>query len=158
MKPICPSIITNFGCDRNCWYCITNRVDPKRFKQDTDWGLLELFLSRDWVRRKVPISGGGDPLYRLEENMDWWERLFEITERLGLDVDVHTRNIVDNPDFWNRINRCCLSVDGTDSVPDLANLVDPYTKEFSRLVRVVTAETTFEDVFEMLAFCGSNKC
>lgn len=155
MKPMCPSIITSFGCDRNCWYCITRQLDPKRFRQGTDWRLLELFLSGAWIRKKVSVSGGGDPLYRLDENMEWWERLFEITGRLGMDVDVHTRMIVDNPGFWRRINRCCLSIDVVGDAQDLATLVVPYTKERPRLVQVVTAGTTTWDVLEIMRLCAA---
>lgn len=156
MKPICPSIITNFGCDRNCWYCITKRQNPERFRQDTDWALLELFLSRGWARNKVSVSGGGDPLYNLEGNMDWWERLFNITDRLGMEVDVHTRIIVDKPDFWRRINRCCLSVDDVDSARRALDLVTPHTRRRTRLVRVATPGTTIKELLDMRTFCASN--
>jgi len=152
MKPI--SIITNFGCDRSCWYCIMHRVDPGRFVQNTDWTRLERFLSDYADRGKVSVSGGGDPLYQLDKNMGWWNRLFEIAARLDMRVDVHTRIPIDKPDFWRRIHRCCLSVDlDLEPADALTRNVVPYAEAPPRLVHVVTADTGESGVREMLAFC-----
>ena len=64
---------------------------------------------RLFYKGKVSVSGGGDSLYKYKEHEDWWNRLFEITDRLNMFVDVHTREKFVDREFWVKINRCVFS-------------------------------------------------
>ena len=72
------SIITNFGCAADCWYCIW-KTHPLRScwqtANSTDWEKLEGFIKANQQQGKISISGGGDPLYRFAQLTDWWDRL-----------------------------------------------------------------------------------
>ena len=86
------SIITNFGCNQNCWYCIWNKHPLKDVHNDTDWNKLECALAL-FPQEKISISGGGDPLYNFEDNTRWYERLFFLCEKHNKQIDIHTSEI-----------------------------------------------------------------
>lgn len=86
------SIITNFGCNQNCWYCIWNKHKLKNVYDDTDWNKLEYALAL-FPQEKISVSGGGDPLYNFEENTRWYERLFYLCEKYNKEIDIHTSEI-----------------------------------------------------------------
>lgn len=145
------SIITNFGCDNNCWYCIWKKHSLNKFRIKTNWDKLSEFLTKYKDRGKVSISGGGDPLYHYEENKEWWNKLFSITDSLNMKVDVHTRILNVDKEFWKKINRVSLSVD--DNYVDFV-LIDNVRKYTNlRLVHVVTKYTTKEKVKNLIGIC-----
>jgi len=87
------SIITNFGCDEGCLYCVWKKhllENVKTTVESTDWTKLESLLRGE---KRISVSGGGDPLFQLDKNIDWWNRLFAITDAQGIDVDLHTAKI-----------------------------------------------------------------
>ena len=73
------SIITNFGCHYTCPYCITKQSGLQIPKTTID-GLAGLDDAIDNCKINiVSISGGGDPLYKYEDNVEWYRKLFNIT-------------------------------------------------------------------------------
>jgi hypothetical protein len=56
--------------------------------QSTDWEELKRVLQG---QIRISVSGGGDPLYQLEQNMDWWEHFFDVAQ--GLEIDLHTAKL-----------------------------------------------------------------
>jgi organic radical activating enzyme len=87
------SIITNFGCDEQCPYCIWKGHKFEHVKttmQGTDWKALEAMISS---QSRISVSGGGDPLFQLDKNMDWWNRFFKIVQDVGVPVDLHTAKL-----------------------------------------------------------------
>lgn len=83
------SIITNFGCHYTCPYCIVknNNIDiPKTTVEGLD-KLVETVekYNCNWVS----ISGGGDPLYDLDTNENWYHTLFYILP-LNIHLELHT--------------------------------------------------------------------
>lgn len=150
------SIITNFGCRFNCWYCIWKKHDLRSVKRPIDWNKLKDFLQSNNDKGKVSISGGGDCLYNFQSNSEWWDNLFNITDDVGLLVDIHTREKLYNKLFWRKINRCSFSSDilsdDADYLKYLLGLV------CVRIVHVATADTDFNMVDDYLSFCEDNNC
>lgn len=148
------SIITDFGCDNNCWYCVWKSHSLSGNKFNTDWDRLQNFLNEHSYKDKVSVSGGGDPLYRYEKEFDivkWWNKLFSITNKK---IDVHTRRKLYNIYFWSKINRVSFSIDDLEHCEYFLKYVSQYTKV--RMVHVVTRRTREEDVQTMKDFAFKN--
>lgn len=153
------SIITNFGCTRNCNYCVWKNHSLKDCKEKTNWSELESFLYTFKENKKVSISGGGDPLYFFEIDKElrgslWYNKLFSITDRLKMLVDIHTRVEYYNHIFWKKVNRISFSIINLNSSITFIQWVKNYTKV--RLVYVVESHTTDEYVQELINFCEEN--
>jgi hypothetical protein len=150
------SIITNFGCHANCWYCIWKTHPLKDVKLETDWEKLRAFLVKYQDRGKVSVSGGGDCLYHYDQHVGWWIRLFEETKDLNMLVDVHTREKFTHQRFWKKINRCVFSSDRLEDDREyleyLANLVK------IRITHLVTKDTTYKMIEDYLRFQQKINC
>lgn len=98
------SIITNFGCHYTCPYCIVknNNLDIPR---TTINGLDSLWL--EIVRNQcnwVSLFGGGDPLWHYSEHKDWYDKFFEITEDLNIELHTSLPNVAGAPyDAFDRV-------------------------------------------------------
>ena len=115
------SIITNFGCRANCWYCIWKGHKLENVNPNTDWNKLEQFLEQYKSKGKVSLSGGGDCLYKFEEHKEWWDKFLTLIEEKHLKLDIHTREKVDYLDnnwsiFFNKINKVVFSSDHLDII------------------------------------------
>lgn len=152
------SIITNFGCRSKCWYCIWRGHPLEHVSVKTDWAKLEQFLWNNRDKGKVSVSGGGDCLHKYDRHFEWWGRLFSITEKLRILVDVHTREMFWNDTFWKeRINRCVFSSD----YPYTAEV--EYLEYMSRLTKVrithlVTGATTDATIDKYIELQKRLKC
>ena len=106
------SVITNFGCHWTCPYCIVrnNNID---IPHTTINGLDE--LENEYRKNNcnwISVSGGGDHLFNLEANRDWYERFLNIAINLNANIEMHTsitfdsKNLTDRiwqPKIWDRI-------------------------------------------------------
>ena len=150
------SVITNFGCRANCWYCIWKGHELENIKGPTDWEKLENFLKDNKDKGKVSVSGGGDCLYKYDTYQDWWKRFFELTSSLNMLVDVHTREKFYNDSFWKKINRCVFSSDWLkDDIKYLRYLTKITKVRITHLVTTKTTETLLE---KYLKFQKDVKC
>jgi hypothetical protein len=150
------SIITNFGCRTNCWYCIWKGHELEKNNDETDWNKLKSFLYKNKDKGKVSVSGGGDCLYKYDKYKIWWDKLFKITDKLNMMVDVHSREKFINNVFLNIINRYVFSSD------ILQNDIE-YLKYLSKLVKLrithlVTSNTTFDLIESYLKFQKEINC
>lgn len=136
------SIITNWGCPCNCWYCVWKTHPLKNVSLKTDWNKLNDFLWKNRYKGKVSVSGGGDCLFKFQEYNKWWKILIKICKDYELKLDVHSRNIIKNNKFWKKINRVVISSDKTDDIVDNLIYLFPLTK--IRIVHVITKDTTEE--------------
>lgn len=158
LRPTRPniSIITNFGCRANCWYCIWKTHPLRDVQLETDWEKLRSFLVKYQDRGKVSVSGGGDCLYRYDQYVGWWKRLFEETSDLQMLVDVHTREKFTHQRFWRRINRCVFSSDNLSDDEEYLEYLARLTK--LRITHVVTKNTTDKMIEEYLGFQERTGC
>lgn len=150
------SVITNFGCSANCWYCIWKGHELQYVNEPTEWKKLEDFLTYNRNKGKVSVSGGGDCLYKYDLYSDWWEQFFKITSELNMLVDVHTREKFRSYSFWKRINRCVFSSD--DLKDDKDYLVELSILTKIRITHLVTSNTTFDMIEEYLNFQDRINC
>jgi MoaA/NifB/PqqE/SkfB family radical SAM enzyme len=147
------SIITNFGCSNNCWYCIWKNHKLKDCKDPMDWDKLEQFLKDNQQVGLISISGGGDPFYNINNNLDWWNRIFSLTEKYNLDIEVHTRLLPSNYTFINKFKRIVLSIDSLDTkAKTIINYLYMECNVDIRLYYVVTKDTTFESIVSLLEY------
>jgi hypothetical protein len=114
-----------------------------------NWWKLESFIKDNLNQKKVSISGGGDPLDDFYNRGNWWDRMFEITDKY-MDMDIHTRIKLLDKKFWHKINRCVFSVDFLQDDEDYLNWLSRHTK--LRITHLVTASTTFQMIEDFLEF------
>lgn len=92
------TIITNFGCDQNCTYCISKHHPILKNAitdiNKIDWNYLEECVKNSSAPT-VNLSGGGDPFYRYWEHKDFYRRVYDIAHKYNKQIDVHTRVIPD---------------------------------------------------------------
>ena len=152
------SIITNFGCNHCCWYCIWGNHTLRHVHIPTDWDALYAFLYKYKDKGKVSVSGGGDPLYEYGEvkHYLWWKKLFEITSQLDMLVDVHTREKMYDRQFYKRINRCVFSSDLLQEDEGILLWSSRYVK--LRVVHVVTPKTTRQMIEDYLSYQADWHC
>lgn len=90
------SILTNFGCHFSCPYCVVKNcgIDIPKTTVEGLQGLEKAI--EDCGCNWISISGGGDPFYKLEEHIDWWNRLFEILDdHEDIKLELHTSYLSD---------------------------------------------------------------
>ena len=145
------SVITNFGCHYKCPYCIVKNcgIDIPKTTVKGLQGLEEAINKYEcnWVS----ISGGGDPFYKLEEHIDWWNAFFDITTELSVKTELHTSYLSDTYDddatpFWpfNRVVYHCRDIS------DLFR-IKRYGGQIVRAVYVVTEDFTPEKINDISA-------
>jgi hypothetical protein len=151
------SVITNWGCRSNCWYCIWKGHELEHIQLDTDWNKIEKFLTDNKKKGKVSVSGGGDCLYKYDEHVGWWIKFFEITSNLNMLVDVHTREKFTHQSFWkNHINRCVFSSDLLANDIEYLRYLSKLTK--IRITHLITANTTSDMIEDYLKFQNEIGC
>lgn len=143
------SVITNFGCNANCWYCVWKGHPYEHIQLDTDWNKLEQFLVEYKHLGKVSVSGGGDCLYKYIQYEDWWNKFFELCNKYSMLVDIHSRVKFYNSDFWRRVNRAVVSVDHDWYWKDLSYLIYLLERTKLRVVHVVTQHTNLTTVADL---------
>jgi organic radical activating enzyme len=146
------SILTNFGCHFSCPYCIVKNcwIDiPKT----TVEGLQGLKKAIDESKCNwISISGGGDPFYKLEEHVDWWNAFFEIMEEYGdIHLELHTSYLTDTFDEdaspfypFSRVVYHCRNISDLFRIKRLGN-------QLVRVVYVVTETATQEKIDDIAA-------
>lgn len=144
------SIITNFGCKANCWYCIWKGHELQYINDPTNWQKLTQFLQQYKDKGKVSVSGGGDCLYKYDRHVGWWNNLFDTTADLNMKVDVHTREKFLVTGFWQAINRCVFSSDNLKDDIGYLRWLSQHVK--LRITHLITAATDFSLIDEYLKF------
>ncbi len=150
------SIITNFGCRAKCWYCIWKGHKFEFINDKTNWVKLEKFLFKYKNKGKVSVSGGGDCLYKYKKHRTWWQKLFKITNKLSMKVDVHTREKFYNKLFWTKINKCVFSSDNLSQDKKYLQYLGKLTK--LRITHLITAASTNRGIRDYLNFQRKNRC
>lgn len=159
------SIITNFGCSSNCWYCIWKNHPMKNFRPDTNWKKLCSFLieyGRNSQRNKVSVSGGGDPLFKYDRHKKWWDRLFNVCNCIDIKIDIHSRERFYDDEFLKKINRLVFSSENLEDDIDYLTWINSrklYWGELKlRIVHVVTKSTTDSMINQFLNYQKVTGC
>lgn len=147
------TIITNFGCDCNCKYCITKHhpilQNVVTDKEKIDWKYLEKCISESNAPT-VNLSGGGDPFYNWKENIDFYNRVYKLTAKYGKKLDIHTRIIPDNADLIKKFRKIALSIEANDTkaMERLKTMLPEIEKTTKlRVINVLSERMTAEDCF-----------
>ncbi len=147
------TIITNFGCDCNCKYCITKHhpilQNVVTDKEKIDWEYLEKCISESNAPT-VNLSGGGDPFYNWKENIDFYNRVYKLTAKYGKKLDIHTRIIPDNADLIKKFRKIALSIEANDTkaMERLKTMLPEIEKTTKlRVINVLSERMTAEDCF-----------
>lgn len=146
------SIITNFGCHYSCPYCVTktNNINvPKTTIQGLD--NLQYYI-RHLDIKKVTISGGGDPLFNLKDNIDWYNTLFNYKLPPHFPVELHTSYLkiptIDmfSAGLFDKIVYHC------SDIHDVRKIKRAYRQQKVRVVFVVTDYMTEADILRINSY------
>ncbi|WP_455649234.1 hypothetical protein [Enterocloster citroniae] len=142
------TIITNFGCDNHCKYCISKQHPILQNKQTDieciDWNFLEQCISESNAPT-INLSGGGDPFYNWNEHREFYFRIYDIATKYGKQMDIHTRILPEDIELIKLFRKIALSVEYYDeeAMKYLAE-VYPRIKEIVkiRVIQVVDSKIT----------------
>jgi len=149
------SIITNWGCQQKCWFCIWQHHPLKDVCKSTNWKKLSKFISDNKEKGKFSISGGGDCLFEYDKHIKWWTKIFSLAEKHNMKIDVHTKQRFYDNLFWGKINRAVVSSEKLYLDKDYFLYLKNITNV--RIVHVVTKDTTINDIEDYLYFCKKHR-
>lgn len=150
------TIITNFGCNCHCKYCITKHhpilQDAITDKNNIDWKYLEECIKNSDAPT-VNLSGGGDPFYNWKDNLDFYDRVYEIAGKYGKGLDVHTRIIPTDINLIKKFRKIAVSVEFRDLAA--INLLKVRLPEIElhtkiRVINVLNDRMTLDDCHEYI--------
>lgn len=149
------TIITNFGCDCNCKYCITKHhpilQNAITDKEKIDWSYLEKCISKSDAPT-INLSGGGDPFYHYWENNDFYNKVYELAIKYGKKLDIHTRIIPEDMDLIQKFRKIALSIEANDAkaIERLRTMLPAIEK--TTKVRVVNVLNERMSVYDCFAY------
>lgn len=145
------SVITNFGCHYSCPYCIVKN-NNLQIPKSTIEGLNSL---DDEIEKNqcnwVSISGGGDPLWNLENNIEWYKKFFDIT--LGkIKIELHTSmpNVKSAP--YPYFDRMVYHLHDFEQLQSIKRT----NHEIVRVVFVVTKNFTEDLINRIAVYCHNS--
>lgn len=147
------SVITNFGCHYTCPYCIV-RNNNLYIPESTVEGLdnLEKEIRRNncnWIS----LSGGGDPLWNIEENIEWYKKFFEIAAKTHVYKELHTSF----PVLPRMISKCFSRiVYHLHDFEQLKMIKRNHDEEIVRVVFVVTKNFTEDLINRIAVYCHNS--
>lgn len=151
------SIITNFGCDEGCNYCVWKKHKfKKHFTSYTgmDWLYLYDYFQDNKIK-KISISGGGDPLYKLNDNKLWWSKIIRICQRGQINMDLHTAKIITDYSFLEIFNKLVIHFNKEKFNNHNLSIVKKYTNKI-RIVFVVNGEYGRNEINKYSNYCKHN--
>lgn len=145
------TIITNFGCDCHCKYCITKHhpilQNAVTDKSKIDWEYLEKRITASEAPT-VNLSGGGDPFYHWQENIDFYNRMYELATKYGKKLDIHTRILPTDMNLIQKFRKIALSIESYDTkaMEQLRMMLPEIEKTTKlRVINVLNERMTTED-------------
>lgn len=142
------TVITNFGCDNHCKYCISKHHPILQNKQTEidkiDWTYLEECISKTKAPT-VNLSGGGDPFYNWQSNIEFFYHMYDLVTKHNKKLDIHTRILPTDVNLLSLFRKIGLSVEYYDikAIDNLRSLY-PSIKEYVniRTIQVVDSKIT----------------
>lgn len=150
------TIITNFGCDCNCPYCITKHhpilQNAITDKDKINWKYLEKCISESDAPT-VNLSGGGDPFYNWKDNLDFYEKVYQLALKYNKKLDIHTRILPDDMSLIQKFRKIALSVEMNDKkamerLKEMLPEIEKTTK--LRVINVLNERMTKEDCLDYI--------
>lgn len=145
------SVISNFGCHYSCPYCIVKN-NNLQIPKSTLLGLNKLKIEIEnnhcnWVS----ISGGGDPLWKYNQHIDWYDCFFNIIKSIGnIKTALHTSmiNVPNAP--YSLFNRVVYHLHDYEQLKQIKRIQN----EIIRVVFVISESFT-EDLIDKIAkYCN----
>ena len=150
------TIITNFGCDCHCKYCITKHhpilQNSITDKSKIDWEYLEKCVSESNAPT-INLSGGGDPFYNWKYNLDFYDKVYELAKKYNKKLDIHTRSLSDDMNLIKKFRKIALSIESNDShaIENLkARLPEIEKTTKVRVINVLNDRMTKEDCLQYI--------
>lgn len=146
------SIITNFGCHYECPYCIVknNNIDVPKTTVDGLKDLMYAIKSNDIDI--VSLSGGGDPLYKLEEHYAYFCTLLEMLRATKTRLEIHT-SYVEHTWLTRYSYRMVYHLRSKEQLVSIRKMYD----EIVRVVFVVTDDMKEEDIEDISKYVRSSE-
>lgn len=145
------TIITNFGCGNNCKYCITKShpilKNAITDKEKIDWEYLEKCISESNAPT-VNLSGGGDPFYDWQYNIDFYNHVYKLSQKYGKKMDIHTRILPEDLNLIAEFRKIALSIENNDiaAINRLKKMLPAIEKTTKiRVINVLSEHMTKED-------------
>ena len=145
------TIITNFGCSNNCRYCITKShpilKNAVTDKEKIDWEYLEKCISESDAPT-INLSGGGDPFYDWENNIDFYNHVYDLAEEYDKKMDIHTRILPEDLNLIAKFRKIALSIENNDiaAISRLKKMLPAINKTTKiRVINVLNEHMTRED-------------
>lgn len=115
------SIITNFGCNKTCHFCIFKNHRLKNNKNMINFKYLNTCFDKyaSLGGAKISISGGGDPLYSIDEFYNVLMGISNLGKKKGLKVDIHTNeSLLDKISYLKKmyLSQVVMSTHTIDSI------------------------------------------
>jgi hypothetical protein len=150
------TVITNFGCDNHCQYCITKHhpilQNAITDKSKIDWEYLERCIAESNAPT-VNLSGGGDPFYHWQNNYDFYNHIYDIALKYNKKLDIHTRILPDDIGLIYKFRKIALSVEYYDAraLYQLENMLPEIEKKTKlRVINVLNERMTKEDCLDYI--------
>ena len=160
MKEACGiSIITNFGCSNNCWYCVMKKHPLFNIQHEWNYSKMDKFIKAHKKYDRISISGGGEPLNDIEKHREFWNFVKKEKEKYNLLVSVHTRSTCISPLILKKlgIDKIVLSIDNPER-KQTKFILDCIAKGLKmRAVHVATKNSRKSDIESFINFCIDNK-
>lgn len=155
------TIITNFGCDNNCKYCISKHhpilQDRITDKSKINWTYLEECISKSDAPT-VNLSGGGDPFYKWWGNLDFYNKVYDLSQKYSKGLDIHTRILPNDFDLIGKFRKIALSIELNDvnvinRLESMLHDIEQTTK--LRVINVLNERTTKADCLNYIKIMKS---
>lgn len=150
------TVITNFGCDCNCKYCITKHhpilQNAVTDKSKIDWKYLEKCISESDAPT-VNLSGGGDPFYDWQNNIDFYNHVYELSTKYRKKLDIHTRILPTDIDLIKKFRKIALSIEpyDTKAIERLQAMLPEIEKTTKlRVINVLNERMTTKDCLDYI--------
>lgn len=112
------SIITNFGCDFRCPYCIwrNNSDNHSKYPVITSNPLNDTEFKKLLLENKtdvISLSGGGDPLYRFSEQNSVSRQFLNDLDKMNIKYDIHsmnTKELINAINTYNNIHKVVVHI------------------------------------------------
>ena len=143
------TIITNFGCDQHCPYCISKHhpILQNNLTNDINWKYLEKCIAES-TAPTVNLSGGGDPFFHYQEHLDFYDHIYNICQKYQKRMDIHTRILPDDNELLSKFRKIALSIE-YDNYEALNNLKERFNSIKNivkiRVIQVVNSKITWQD-------------